>query len=69
MPSKDKKQYFYVLRCPAFVSRGSEFVSRFPVAYGRKGRLLLTLLLRDLDLALCGAFDLAPGIQRIVLFS
>ena len=52
MPSKDKKQIIYVRRYPEFVSGGPEFVSRFPVAYGRKGRLLLTLLLRVLDLAL-----------------
>ena len=51
MPTKDKKQCFYVSYCPEFVSGGSEFVSGFPVAYGRKGRLLLTLLLRALDLA------------------
>ena len=50
--SKDKKQLIYVSYRPEFVSRGPEFVSRFPVAYGRKGRLLLTLLLRVLDLAL-----------------
>ena len=51
MPTKDKKQYIYVSYCPEFVSGGPEFVSGFPVAYGRKGRLLLTLLLRVLDLA------------------
>ena len=51
MPTKDKKQYIYVSYCPEFVSGGPEFVSGFPVAYGRKGRLLLTLLLRVLDFA------------------
>ena len=48
---KDKKQQINVPCCPEFVSGGPEFVSGFPVAYGRKGRLLLTLLLRVLDLA------------------
>lgn len=48
---KDKKQQINVPCCPEFVSGGPEFVSGFPVAYGRKGRLLLTLLLRALDLA------------------
>ena len=56
---KDKKQQINVPCCPEFVSGGPEFVSGFPVAYGRKGRLLLTLLLRALDLALAVAFDLA----------
>lgn len=57
-PLKDKKQCIYVRRYPAFVSRGLDFVSSFPVAYGPKGRLLLTLLLRALDLALAVAFAL-----------
>ena len=50
--TKDKNQHFFVRYYPEFVSRGPEFVSNFPVAYGRNGRLLLTLLLRVLDLAL-----------------
>ena len=49
--TKDKNQHFFVRYYPEFVSRDPEFVSNFPVAYGRNGRLLLTLLLRALDLA------------------
>ncbi len=69
MLTKDKKQHIYVSYYPEFVSGGPEFVSEFPVAYGRKGRLLLTLLLRALDLAFCCACDLASRIQRIGAFS
>lgn len=65
MPTKDKKQQFNVPYYPEFVSGGPDFVSGFPVPYGRKGRFPLTLLLRALDFAFCYACDLVPGIQRI----
>jgi len=64
MPTKDKKQQFNVSYCPEFVSGDPEFVSGFPVPYGRKGRLLLTLLLRALDFAFAAPVILLLGIKE-----